>query len=293
MRHRKREADEDAAGDPGECKVRGAPAAPAELVAGDEVAGVERPRDDRHDHDRVEAGRLGAQPRKADSQADGEERERDEDRPRDEAFQGDEGRSRAREDRRVVALQAALLPEVERRQERRDREPGERREHEPDVQDEEDARVVALPRAQPPGRACDAEQDRGQGRAAQPEEPEARRTAPAEVDPDDEPDEEVERAAPGLPREAARPRGLRGQQRRGNKPADANPPDPEPRAHTGAARLAEERDRSLAVGEKRGPEQKLGHGFPRRSSSRVWRSSRTSLSAMITTYTSSTTRTIA
>src|SRR3954451_12947186 len=291
MRHRKREADEDAAGDPGECKVRGAPAAPAELVAGDEVAGVERPRDDRHDHDRVEAGRLGAQPRKADSQADGEERERDEDRPRDEPFQGDEGRSRAREDRRIVALQAALLPEIERRQERRHREPGERREHEPDVQDEEDARVVALPRAQPAGRACDAEQDRGQRRDAQPEQPEARRTAATEIDPDDEPDEEVERAAPGLPREAPRARRLRREQRRLDEPADPDPPDPQPRARSGAPRLAEERERRLPVGEERRPEEELGHGASRRSSSRVCRSSRTSLSAMITTYRSRTTRT--
>src|SRR5207244_8111790 len=115
-------------------------------------------------------------------------------------LQRDERRRRPREDRRVVMLEAPLLPEVQPREAGSDGEAGEGRQDESDVEDEEDARVVGPSvHGEPAGRTRYAEENRGQRRDTQPEQPEARRATPAEIDADDEPDEEVQQASPALP----------------------------------------------------------------------------------------------
>src|SRR5207237_7952595 len=81
--------------------------------------------------------------------------------------------------------------------------------------------------------------------------------APDQVRADDKPDEEVERTAPARPREAVRARRLHPEQRGLDEPADPHAPGREPPRQARPPRLADERDRRLAVGEEGGPEEEL------------------------------------
>ena len=146
----------------------------AELVARDEVAGVERPGDDRHEHDARRRAPTGSRsraipipsPTVSSGSATRIVRATS-------ALERRRATAPAAEDRRVVPLQPPLLPEVERRRGRPRRvNPGERGEHEADVEDEEDARVVAPPRARcPPPAPRDAEQHGGERHDAEAEQP--------------------------------------------------------------------------------------------------------------------------
>ena len=102
------------------------------------------------------------------------------------------------------------------------------------------------------------------GITVEPDEPVALLAAPDQVGADDEPDEEVERAGPGRPREAVDARRLDDEERGLGEPADPDAPDREPRvARRGVG------DRGLAVAEERRPEEQLSHSRPRpRSRSR-------------------------
>src|SRR5439155_317131 len=79
-------------------------------------------------------------------------RQREENGAAGQAVERGERRCGTPEDRRRAALQAAFLPEIERRQRSRERESRERGEHEADVHDEKEVRVVAA-RADPRTRA--------------------------------------------------------------------------------------------------------------------------------------------
>ena len=77
--------------------------------------------------------------------------------------------ARTTEDRALAALQSPFLPQVERRKRGGERETRESCEHQPDVQHEEEVRVVA-PTADP-GSAADPREDEqqdGEGRTASP-----------------------------------------------------------------------------------------------------------------------------
>ena len=160
-------------------------------------------------------------------------------------------------------LEAPLLPEVERGERGGEREAREGGEHEADVEGEEEAPVVGVPRR--PGAAArvrEREQRRRGRDDREAEEAEARPAAPDEVRADDEPHEEVEHAAPARPREAVRARGLDDEQRGLDEPAEPHAPGREAARQAGPPRLAHERERGLAIGEERGPEQKLSQRAP-------------------------------
>jgi hypothetical protein len=89
-----------------------------------------------------------------------------------------------------VGSQPPFLPDVEARKGGRERQAGERGEHEPDVDDEEEVRVVArAPDSGPTAGACGGEQRHGERHDDQTEQPVRPAAAPDEVRRDDEPDE--------------------------------------------------------------------------------------------------------
>src|SRR5207244_450135 len=92
--------------------------------------------------------------------------------------------------------------------------------------------------------------------------PVPRPTAPEEIGADDEPDEQVERAGPGAPREAVGPSGLDHEQRSLREPPESHTPRREPSGSTRPAGVPGVRDRRLAVGEQRWPEQQLSQSPP-------------------------------
>ena len=153
----------------------------------------------RHGHRRVEVAALEAGGADADSERQDDERA--EHRPGGEPVERVERRHPDAEDAPLVALQPPLLPEVHRRHPGRERQPGEAGQHQDGVDCEDDAGTVALVERRPASRPREREQ-RGRDRHhRQPEQPVAGRAAPDQVRADDEPDEEVERAGPGSPRE--------------------------------------------------------------------------------------------
>ena len=174
----------------------------------------------------------------------------------------------------VALLEATLLPEVEAREAGGERQPGEAREHQPDVEREQpagrvrgrDAGAAAGPRGN--------EQRDGKRHHREAEHPVARRAAPDQVGADDEPDEEVQRACPGAPGEAVAVEHLRDQQRRLGEPADAHAPDAEPGRIPRAAIGAGVGDRRLAVADQRRPDEQLSHRSGDRAPARRARPSR-------------------
>ena len=247
-------------------------------------AAVQGPRQHREHDQRVEL-RVVAQAREADGHPQREHRQRVGDRAAEERLEGDERRRAEAQNRRAAPLQLALLPEIERGErggERQAREPGQ---HEADVRDQEQRRVAALARAVHASRGVrDRQQQRRERHHDEPEQPEPRPAAPDQVRADDEPDEEVERPGPRVPRKAVRARRLRDEERRLHEPADAHAPGREPAHRAGPPRVARVRDRSLAVREQRRPEEQLSHrASPVRPASgpRAPASSRETLSAMI------------
>ena len=199
---------------------------------------------------------------------------------------------------RVPALEPPLLEEVEERDGGGDGEARERGEHQADVHVERPPGPVGVVDAGAAARPREHEQRRRDGHHPEPEQPVAGIAAPGEVPGDDEPGEEVQRARPGAPREAVGRRGLRDEQRRLRQPADPNAPDPEPAVAARTPQPAGVRERGLAVGEQRGPDEQLSHRPARpssrarasRASSPVSRSSRESFVAMIAAQTRTKTR---
>ena len=134
------------------------------------------------------------------------------------------------------------------------------------MQDEEEVAVVGA--AAGAGAAADARDDEERRRERhhrQAEQPVTRPAAPDQVRADDEPDEEVERAGPRRPREAV---GARGLARRAAPSARASRSARPRSPHRGAARRRV-RERGLAVGEQRGPEEHLNHRVARLLSTRL------------------------
>ncbi len=169
------------------------------------------------------------------------------------------GGTRTRRTRALVPLQAPLLPEVERRQPGGERQAGEARQHETDVDGEHGAGVLALVEPSAPAGPGE-DQERGRDRHhGETEQAVARRAAPDQVRADDEPDEEVERAGPRSPREAVRRRRLAGEQRRLGEPAEPHAPGREPTGETRTAKLTGVGEGGLAVGEERRHEEQLSH----------------------------------
>src|SRR6266571_1516216 len=116
-----------------------------------------------------------------------------------------------------------------------------------------------------PGSAADTsknEQHDGERQDREPEQAVARLAAPDQVRTDDEPDEQVERAAPGRPRKTVRARGLRSEQRRLDEPTDPDTPGRQVARGLGMARVVQVRDGSLSVGEQRRPEEQLSQLRP-------------------------------
>ena len=141
-----------------------------------------------------------------------------------EAVERRERRRRPAQDRHLAPLEPPLLPEVEGGDRGGEREPGERGEHEADVQHEEDVRVVA-PRSGT-GAAARARDDEQRGSERHDREAEQPvRLAHTEIHGDDEPHEEVERPGPRSPRESVLARGLDDEQRGLREPAEPHAPD--------------------------------------------------------------------
>ena len=150
-----------------------------------------------------------AQPREPDDDPRGQGRQRERDGPGGKGVEGKERGSAAQQTARLPKLQPPLLPEVERRESRCERESGEGGEDEADVQREERARVTApLAEAGASAHACKHEQPGGERHHREAEQAVPGAAAPDQIRADDEPDEEVERAGPGGPRKAVGPRGL-------------------------------------------------------------------------------------
>ena len=194
----------------------------------------------------------------------------------------------------LAPLEPPLLPEVERRQRRGQREAGERRRAtSPTCRTRNSVEYVAAPGLRDPaGRGTRPRAARGQRHDDEPEQPVARPAAPDQVRADDEPDEEVERPGPGVPGESVRARGLRDEQRRLHEPADAERPRSQRAERARVARVARVRERRLAVGEQRRPEEQLSQPrllalgssrAPARVRSPSSRSSRETFSEMIST----------
>src|SRR5436190_1348102 len=79
------------------------------------------------------------------------------------------------------------------------------------------------------GAQAGRQQQAGRGRHyGQAEQPVARPAAPEEIGADDEPDEQVQRAGPGAPREAVGPSGLDHEQCSLREPAESHAPRREP-----------------------------------------------------------------
>src|SRR5439155_18694137 len=114
----------------------------------------------------------------------------------------------------------------------------------------ENGRVVAMA-----GLACAAaesgehEQDGRERHHGEAEQPAARPATPDEVDADDEPDKEVQRAGPGRPREALGARSLDDEQAGLEQPADAHAPGRQAAGGAWTTRIPRVGDRGLAVGE--------------------------------------------
>ena len=128
------------------------------------------------------------------------------------------------------------------------------------MQDEKEVRVVA-PSADT-GAAAGARKGEEQDRErhhCEAEQPVAPLAAPDQISPDDEPDEEVQRAGPARPGEPVVTRGLKCEERGLHEPTDADTPGREPTGESRMPRLAEVGDGGLAVGEEGGPEQQLSH----------------------------------
>src|SRR4029453_11100052 len=106
----------------------------------------------------------------------------------------------------VVPLEPPLLKQVHSGERGGEREPGERREHEADVEDEKDVGIVAArPKLGSPAEPRNDEQRGDERRYREPEQPIARAAAPYQIRGDDEPDEEVQRAGPPRPGGSVRP----------------------------------------------------------------------------------------
>src|SRR5437899_12928342 len=102
------------------------------------------------------------------------------------------------------------------------------------MQHEEQVRVVAAyPDARPAADAREDEEQDGERKHRKTEQAVARLTAPDQVGPHHEPDEEIERAAPRRPREAVRGGRLNGEQGRLDEPAHPDAPGREPTRKSG------------------------------------------------------------
>ena len=159
-----------------------------------------------------------------------------------------------------VPVEAPLFDQIEGCERGGEREPGERGQHEPDVDREEEVRVVRLlagggAAADPRG---DEEPDR-ERHDGEPDEAVARLAAPDQIGAHGEPDEEVERAGPRRPREAVDAARLIDEEPRLGEPADPDAPRREPRVPRRGVG-----DRRLAVAEQRRPEEELSHRSPPR-----------------------------
>src|SRR3954452_4745621 len=138
MRELEAEAREGDKREAGERDPRADPAVQAER----RITGVHRPRDERDEHERVEAASVLAEPYEADADPEGEEPGRDDDRAAGDAVEDDERRHPHLQDVRRVALETPRLPQIEAREPGRKREAGEGGEDEADVEDQEQVRVV-------------------------------------------------------------------------------------------------------------------------------------------------------
>ena len=147
----------------GEREIRGAPAGPAHEHPQAEVRRPDDPGDDRRGDQRVEAVVVRdetTRPRRR-SRAVSAGSDHATVRSASASSVASAGTA-ATQERRGAPLQPPLLPEVEPRQRRGEREAGERGEHEADVEDEEEVRVVA------PRRRRRCRRPHGRRRAARP-----------------------------------------------------------------------------------------------------------------------------
>src|SRR5206468_11239776 len=94
------------------------------------------------------------------------------------------------------------------------------------------------------------------------EQPEPGVATPDEVDTDDEPDEEVQRAGPAPPGKPVGAQTLDDEERRLGEPADSDTPDREAAAEPRRAQPTGVGKRGLAVRDERRPHEELNHPPP-------------------------------
>ena len=198
---------------------------------------------------------MDSEPDQPGHDAERERRKGERDRPPREVVERHQRGDADPEDPGLVALQAPLLPEIERGECGREREAGERRENEADVRDEEQRRVAARVAGRPAARVGDGEEDGGERHDRKAEQAVTRLAAPDQVGADDEPDEEVERTSPARPGKAVGVRRLHSQQRRLREPAEPHAPRPD----AAEPQVGDRRDR---VPGERGPEERLSQPPP-------------------------------
>src|SRR5262249_48029209 len=133
----------------------------------------------------------------------------------------------------------------------------------PDVEGEEQARVADRAAvARTAARVGEHEERERERHDREPEQPVASLAAPDQVGADHEPDEEVQRAGPARPGEGVRACRLDAEESRLDEPADPDSPRREPTRTARVPGLADVRERGLAIGDQRRPEEELSQPAP-------------------------------